>query len=302
MEHSDVVQSSTTTFQGTSIPSMLEVIGHRRSSVLEYLIEPEVAEDDYAAQAPPDEELPEYDSLSLPAYAERHLQIPVVSYCIYQITRKVQIITPAAQRNVDRPRYRITGRGSPSLFSKKADFTLTRIPAGRAAALGACPDKNVATMNFDRNGELPWMPRATVYTIGDGIPKPFPMHARNFQDWKIVFNTQVFLWCLADKPTSLILVEQSSDSIVARFTYSEVGTDATRGAEVGQLDIYGGSRSEEQDTIELVLASCQIAMHHLKSMGRHYKNGVTPRNCSVSVSAVGNSFFATPGRRASSLT
>jgi hypothetical protein len=139
-------------------PPPFELVQNQGISVLEYVAEPEVAEHDYAAQPPPEEEeeLPEYDEHSLPAYTERHLQAPVISYCIYQNTRKIQMITPAAHINFDRPRYRISGRGSPSLFSKKADFTLTRVPTGRVAALGNCPEKNVATMNFDKNGELPW--------------------------------------------------------------------------------------------------------------------------------------------------
>jgi hypothetical protein len=143
------------------------------------------------------------------------------------------------------------------------------------------------------------MPRATV-CHGEGTPKFYQMYARNFQDWNISFNSLSFTWRLTDQPTSLILVEHGSDSIVARFSYSSFGTDATRGAEVGQLDIYGGSRSEDDDTIELVLASCQVVIHHLKSMGRHYKNDITPRTRSVSTAAMGNSFFAAP-RRASTL-
>jgi hypothetical protein len=254
----------------------------RHSSVLEYLIEPDIPEHDYAAQPPPDEELPSYEGHSLPSYEERHLQAPVVSYCFYQVTRTIQIITPTAMNNAGRPRYRLAGRGSPRLFSKKADFTLTRLPTGRQAALGNCPERDVATVNFDRNGELPWMPRATV-CHGDCVSskKSLPMRARNFVDWNIEIGPETFTWRLADRPTSLVLVENSSDSIVARFSYSRFGTDATRGGEVGQLDIYGGSQSEDQDRIELVMSSCKVAVEHFKSMGRHYRNNVTSRRSSV---------------------
>lgn len=264
----------------------------RRLSVLEVLIEAEPLQHDYIAQPSLDEELPSYEEHNLPAYAERHLQAPVVSYCIYQITRKVQVITPAALSNFDQPRYRVSTRGSPSLFSKKADYTLTRVPAGRA--LESKPEKDVALMNANRSGEIPWMPRATVMHGEDPNNRTkYPMQARNFQDWTITFNSINYVWRLADKPTSLVLIEISSDSIVSRFSYSKDGTDATRGAEVGQLDIYGGSQSEEQDTIELVIASCLVAINHFKCMGRHYRNNVTPRTCSIGAAAMGNSFFAT---------
>jgi hypothetical protein len=285
-------------------PPSLNPLERRRVSVLEYLIEPDVPEHDYASQPPPDEELPEYDSaVRLPLYTDRHLQRPVVSYCIYQIGRKLQCITPAALDHIDRPRYRLSARGSLNLISRKADFTLTRLPGGRQAALGNCSEKDVATMNFDRNGEIPWMPRALVWH-GDGTSskKRYRMHARDFESWTITMGSESFTWRLTERTISLIFVEHSSDSIVARFSYSKFGTDATRGAEVGRLDIYGGSRSEEQDTIELVIASCKVAVEHLKSMGRHYRNDATsqtrilttPRTQSVATTAMeGSAYMST---------
>jgi hypothetical protein len=285
------IHLSASTAQRDAPPPLALFAGRRHSSVLEYLIEPDISEHDYASRPPPDEELPEYEALTLPSYEERHLQVPVVSYCSYQVTRTIQIITPTAVNSAGRPRYRLSGRGSPRLFTKKADFTLTRLPTGRQAALGSCPERNVATMNFDRNGELPWMPRATVcHGNCSSSRKSFPMRARNFQDWNIEIGSETFTWRLADRPTSLVFVENSSDSIVARFSYSRFGTDATRGGEVGQLDIYGGSRSEDQDTIELVISSCKVAIEHYKSMGRHYRNDVSPRRLSVSTD-VGSSFL-----------
>ncbi|KAF2434611.1 hypothetical protein EJ08DRAFT_567920, partial [Tothia fuscella] len=214
-----------------------------------------------------DEELPSYDEVNLPGYRERHEHTPVVSYCIYQIARRFQTITPSAIDTLHRPRYRVSARRS-SLFSKKADFILTRVPAGRATALGECKETNVATMSFDKHGKLPWMPRATISHITS--EKSYPMASPNFHDWKFMIDTEPFVWTITDRPASLILVERLSESIVARFSYSTVGTCATRGAEIGRLDIYGGSRSEDQDFIELVLASCQIAIDHYKSTGRHY--------------------------------
>jgi hypothetical protein len=292
MEHAAADTTTTTTRRDTEPILFLPPFSRAQSSVEEYLVEPDVEEHDYASQPPPDEELPEYEEqgeVNLPDYRERHHQTPVVSYGVYQITRKVQIVTPAAIPSFSRPRYRVSARGA-SLFSKKADFTLTRIPAGRATASGDCKETDVATMNFDRNSQLPWFPRATVVQLEHN--KVVPMDAPNFNDWKFAIDSQPFVWQLAENPTSLVLVEHCSASIVARFSYSAVGTDAIRGAEVGQLDIFGGSRSEDQDIVELVLASAQVAINHFKSMGRHYRNNVTPRTCSVISGAMGNSFFA----------
>lgn len=91
-------------------------------------------------------------------------------------------------------------------------------------------------------------------------------------------------------------MEASSGSIVARFKYSKHGTDATRGAEVGTMEIYGGSRNEELEMVEFVLSTCQVPLVHWRTMGRHYKNDITPRHCSVSGHIVlGSSFFSGMG-------
>jgi len=246
--------------------------------------------------APPleeEEELPSYEagdgSATPPDYAERHLLEPVVSYNVYQINRKLQVLTPATRATFDRPRYRLTSRSGPSVFSKKADYTLTRLPtgdAGTASAAENCPGKDVGFINFDKGGTIPWMPRANVDILKDddstsGKRLSFPMSAPNFSDWKVLIDGRVFYWRLTDKPTAISLIEHSSNSIVGRFAYSAQGTDATRGEAVGVLDIFGGSRSEDTDIVELVLSTVQVPLIHWKNMGRHYKNDVTPRNCGI---------------------
>lgn len=137
-------------------------------------------------------------------------------------------------------------------------------------------------MNFDRNGEVPWMPRATVthHHINTGSTK-YPIQAPNFSDWKVQKDEQIYMWCLAENPISLVLVEQSSKDVVARFTYSRLGTTATRGAEVGKMDFFGGDGNLAQTWIEFVFATCVVVMQHWKSMGRHYKNDDMPRSASI---------------------
>jgi hypothetical protein len=253
--------------------------GSRRISAFDFLPELHLPDTDHDSP-PVHEELPAYTTEIAPPYEERQNLEPVLSYGFYQIGRKLQIVTPATRATIYRPRYRITTRSATSIFSKKPEYTLTKLPTGADAAVAGSRSKDVATMNFDRNGELPWMPRATVVHYGTSS-KNYPIEARNFSDWNVKMDEETYTWRLADHPTSLVLVEQSSDSIVARFAYSRDGTDATRGAEVGQMDFFGGNKSEDQNWVELVLATCVVAMQHWKSMGRHYRNDVTPRSCSI---------------------
>lgn len=93
-----------------------------------------------------EEELPPYHDVveptQLPPYEERYLLEPVVSYIMYQIDRKVQILTPATRAGLRRPRYRMTARSG--IFSKKPDYTLTRLLTGAAAAAESNTSKEVA--------------------------------------------------------------------------------------------------------------------------------------------------------------
>jgi hypothetical protein len=239
-----------------------------------------------------EDDLPDYDHSDAPArlpdYEERHLLEPVVSYNIYQITRKLQVLTPATRASFGRPRYRLMARSVPSVFSKKADFTLTRLPTGAAAAAERSPGKEVGFINFDRTTQIPWMPRATVQFAsnsnisGRGKLSAYDLCSPNFSDWKFHINGLLYFWQLTDKPMALSLIEDSSDSIIARFTYSVHGTAAQNGAELGTLDIFGGSRSGDVEMIELVLCTCQVAIHHWKNMGKHFRNEAEPRGFSVS--------------------
>jgi len=265
-----------------------------------------------AEYADDEEELPDYEEVTtrsrLPGYEERYLLEPVVSYNIYQIDRKLQILTPASRALFGRPRYRVTARSG--IFSKKADCTLTRLPTGAAAAAERTPGKEVALINFSRSGQLPWMPRATVRLVTSqheaGVDKMEPcyMSAPNFSDWKFDFLDDTYFWRLTDKPIALSLFDLNSGSIVARFTYSARGTDASRGAEMGMLDIFGSTRSDDVQTIELVLGTLQVPINHWKNLGRHYKNNI---NCNTAGQiASGATTFTTNGngeavRRASNI-
>lgn len=230
------------------------------------------------------DELPAYTAEIAPAYEgyDGDNQEALLSFCFYQVARKIQIITPATHAILTRPRYRISARSTTGIFSKKPGYTLTKLALGAEAASLDSKGEDVAAMSFDRNGELPWMPRATVthHELNTGSTK-YPIQAPNFSDWNVQRDGQMYTWCFAENPTSLVFVEQSSKDIVARFTYSRLGTTATRGAEVGKMDFYGGDATMPQTWIEFVFATSLVVMQHWKSMGRHYKNDDMPRSASI---------------------
>lgn len=221
------------------------------------------------------DELPQYegqnDAGPLPDYQERHLLEPVASYSLYQINRKLQVHTPAIRGAFDRPRYRLEARSG--LFSKRADHTLVRLPTDTASAAETCPGTEVGFVNFDKVNAIPWMPRARVNILQDSsISIAYDMSAPNGCEWKLKMEGQTYCWRLTNPPVVLSLIELGSDSVYARFVYSKHGTDAKRGEAVGVLDIFGGSRSENADIVELVLCTVQIPILHFRNMGRHYKN------------------------------
>ena len=254
------------------LPPAFESYTRRRSSVTNSLIEDYEVGTDYA-DVPPDEELPDYEASDLPSYEDDRLRTPVTIYRLFQITKNLQHITPANENLRERPSYRIVFRSSPSMFSKKADMTMQKMKAGSNSEDDRGDE--VATINFDRSNKLPWMPRACVsHTPQVQETKTYPMAAPNLKDWKFNIESKVFSWNLASRPASLVLLDRTAEDIAARFVYSKYGTDASKGAEVGQLDIYSGYGSEEDSTVEWMIATCQIAIQHWKNMGRRFKNNV----------------------------
>jgi hypothetical protein len=248
------------------LPPAFESYARRRSSAINSLIENDV-------EVPPDEELPDYETSDLPSYEDGRLRTPVTIYRLIQIARNLQHVMPANESFRERPSYRIIFRSGPSMFSKKADMTIQKLKACSNSE-DHTGDK-IATLNFDRSNKLPWMPRACIsHTPQVQEIKTYPMEAPNFNDWKFKIESKVFSWNLASRPASLVLLDRTAEDIAARFVYSKYGTDASKGAEVGQLDIYSGYRSEEDSTVEWMVATCQIAIQHWKNMGRRYKNSV----------------------------
>lgn len=271
--HSLIVES-----EDDDLPPAFESYTRQRSSSTNFLFE------DYAvgidpADVPSDEELPDYEASDLPSYEDDRLRSPVTIYRLFQIARNLQHVRPADGSLRERPSYRIVFRSSLSMFSKKADMTMKKLKAG--SMLEDDTGDEVATINFDRSNRLPWMPRACVsHTLQVQEIKTYSMAAPNFHDWKFNVESKLFSWNLASRPASLLLLDRTADDIAARFVYSRYGTDANKGAEVGQLDIYSGYGSEQDSTVEWMVATCQIVIQHCKNMGRHYRNNVTSMGAS----------------------
>ncbi|KAF1992097.1 hypothetical protein K402DRAFT_416577 [Aulographum hederae CBS 113979] len=235
-----------------------------------------------------EDELPSYNQVDpLPTYISRHLHPPVIAYQMFQTDRKVRTLLPTGPSLSCPVRrastYILRSRTGPSLFasfSKKPDMVLSsagEAKGGREAG-GKGQETGIAQIRFDQNGPLPWYPRATVFHnsgSGEG-PKVYPLGARDFISWRYHINGgstgPSYLWTLATRPISLVLVEEASESIVARFTYSAEGTRALRGAEVGELCVYGGQRSTDKEVVEMIICSCAVTITQLERMGRWYRN------------------------------
>ncbi|KAF2808283.1 uncharacterized protein BDZ99DRAFT_464167 [Mytilinidion resinicola] len=218
------------------------------------------------------EELPHYEPHSPPVYERRDSSmssVPKISYHLRQISRKVQILVPFGPTHA--PLYKIISRGSPSFLSKKSEMTLRRVQRG---SVEASEGDEVATIDFDNNGPLPWCPRAKIVCGSGGSAKLYNMESRNFNDWKIPMEggRSAFYWRLDDRPISLAFVEGSSCLVFARFTYSECGTVAANGAEVGELVIFRDGFLRDGWEVEMIASSCTIAITHFKKMGRYYRN------------------------------
>lgn len=108
------------------------------------------------------------------------------------------------------------------------------------------------------------------------------------------------MWKVTDHPsTSLILCHRSpgfeGDRIVARFSYSEHGTTARRGEDIGTLDVYevpvpivsalseegAEGVADELEWIELVISGLELVVQHWRNLGKHFRSGLRPYRCKI---------------------
>lgn len=214
-------------------------------------------------EEPHDEELPDYEADAAPAYDFVSFDEPLATYHLRQYDRKIQLLRPYGASEASS--YRIT-TNSFRVFSKKSEMEV--LYTSREMR-----QRNIATISFDKDGPLPWCPRAHFdYTESDGSATAYKMEARNFVDWTVALGGRYYEWSVSIMPTSLVLREVNSTVVIARFTYSQVGTQAMRGAEVGELSMFHDALTMEMHGTHKVVCSLMVMLTSLKKMGRNYNN------------------------------
>ncbi|KAF1914231.1 hypothetical protein BDU57DRAFT_452882 [Ampelomyces quisqualis] len=210
-----------------------------------------------------DEELPDYEADEAPAYEDSLVDEVLARYDLRQYDRKTRVLRACGTWAASG--YRIT-RNSFRVFSKKPEMEV-----GYTA-----PDlrqRSIAAVGFDKDGPLPWCPRAHVdYMDSNGVVTVHKMEARNFEDWTMTLDGRRYEWSVATQPWSLVLREVGASVIIARFTYSPFGTRAMRGAEVGELLVFRDGLTAAANGHDVVVCSLMVALGHMEKMGRMYHN------------------------------
>lgn len=209
-----------------------------------------------------DEELPDYEASTAPAYDDCDHDGPYKTFQLRRYDRKIQMLVTYGP--CSNSAYRIT-TNTFRLFSKRPEMEILYTGEGRMRTLAA--------ISFDDDGPLPWRPRAHFdHTDLEGTVVRFDMESRNFADWMFTVRDKVYEWRLGMWPISLELNEKDSTWVIARFTYSSRGTLAVRGGEVGGLVIYRDGLTMQQDGMGKVVCSLMVALTQLQKLGRHYSN------------------------------
>lgn len=210
----------------------------------------------------PDEELPDYEPATAPEYDRELFEVPLHTYHLRQIDRKLQMLVPyGPSASLS---YKISARGV-RLFSKKPEIEVWR------TCPGIRTEESVAGIWFDVNGPLPWRPRAHfIFTGTEGVCTG--MESRNFSDWTMTIAGVPYVWILEARPFSMVFHERSRTDVIARFTFSDRGTMASGGAEAGTLAVYQHPFSMERGGVENLVCGLVVALAHFRKMGRHYWN------------------------------
>lgn len=220
-----------------------------------------------------DEELPDYDASTAPAYDDSIHDGPYKTFHLRRYDRRIQMLVMYGPNTSSA--YRITTNRF-RLFSKRPEVEVLYTGEGRMRTLAA--------ISFDDDGPLPWRPRAHFdHTDADGLKERFDMESRNFADWTFTVESKTYEWTLGMWPISLELREKDSTWVIARFTYSGPGTMAVRGAEVGDLMVYRDGLTMQRDGIGKVVYSLMVALTQLQKLGRHYSNDDATRSRTNSV-------------------
>ncbi|KAF2203343.1 hypothetical protein GQ43DRAFT_273263 [Delitschia confertaspora ATCC 74209] len=214
---------------------------------------------------PDQDELPDYESSIAPDYYGGEFEIPLVTYHLRSIHDKLQILVPFGPTPT--AKYQILSRPAFRLFSKKPDIEIQKTGPGEHNT------DDIASIRFSDDGPLPWRPRAQFCCMGpQQNTATYFMESRNHRDWTLSVGGTSFVWRLERGPISLEFGEKDSSIVIARFTYSEYGTLAANGAEVGELTIYPDALSMDRDGVEKIICGLLIPLTYFKRIKRHFRN------------------------------
>lgn len=215
-----------------------------------------------------DEQLPDYEASTAPAYDDGDNDRPYKTFQMRRYDRRIQMLV--SYEPTGSVSYRVTTNAF-RLFSKKPEMEVLYTGEGRMRTLAA--------ISFDNDGPLPWRPRAHFdYTDAGGLTNRFNMESHNFADWVLTVEEKVFEWRLGMWPISLELTQRASTLVIARFTYSDRGTLAVRGGEVGDLVVFRDGLTLQTDGIGRIVCSLMVALTQLQKLGRHYSNNSATRS------------------------
>jgi hypothetical protein len=211
-----------------------------------------------------DDELPGYhEAETAPAYDDGAYDEPLIVYRLRQYDRKIQLL--AAYDAPVASSYRIT-TNSFRVFSKKPEMEVLHTSHDMR-------QRNMAALSYDNDSGFPWRPRAQFdYTWEDGVCTRYKMESLNFEDWSLMVGDKTYVWTLETRPIALCLCEKGSNRVIARFTFSEKGVLALRGAEVGDLTVFRNGLTLAPGGIDKVVCGTIIVVTFFKKMGRTYTN------------------------------
>lgn len=209
----------------------------------------------------------------LPPYSLAPVTTETISpfvYSLRQSTSKTQVLLPFA--NAPPAVYKITKQRSAALLSSRADFIVTR--KGPTAPA----DEPVSSIRFSRSGELPWKPRAQVQYGADESAYCQKMVSTRIisLEWLVEIDSIPCYWRLMPRPVSLALIELDTNQTLATFTYSNKGTNARGGEEVGKFEICRMDDELRPDLLEQIICSACVVISFGKSMGKFLSNRSTP--------------------------
>lgn len=226
-----------------------------------------------------EEQPPDYDHFA-PIYTPQSYHTPLQTYHLRATTPTHHILVPFGPGN--NTSYELVYKSTTSLnfLSKKPDVSVSRVTHDPSNG-HRTRDDNIATIDFPSSGPVPWYPRAVLSLKRDGNAElvQTELICRDYTNWTFTFSNTSYVWtlrsipyCLELSPVNTPTSFQSTNLVLARFTYSALGNLAHHGADVGTLDIFADALTSTHTGEETVIGSCVAVVRYFKSLGKKYRN------------------------------